>query len=237
MNDIIECVLFCVWLLSHRIMPLRFIHVATFIVSSISLYIDIPPWLWYILSGFWSIVNTFLECSALDFFWDKSTGYDNFMIKWLLMWAFCFFLGYFAFSPFWSHLPCHLIGRKSSTFGTCSGSQGRKHCSITYLISYNWQKSGGHLTGVWAFSCFALLPGGGGSGQGPDPNPVYHSICEGLPAAAVVEGWGMRKSREKSALLALLLQILYLFFCHTVGCPRDLGLIKEKDMTMKDRFF
>lgn len=47
----------------------------------------------------------------------------------------------------------------------------------------------------------------------------------------------MRKSREKSALLALLLQILYLFFCHTVGCPRDLGLIKEKDMTMKDRFF
>lgn len=42
---------------------------------------------------------------------------------------------------------------------------------------------------------------------------------------------------EKSALLALLLQILYLFFCHTVGCPRDLGLIKEKDMTMKDRFF
>ena len=59
-----------------------------------------------------------------------------------------------------------------------------------------------------------------------------------LPAAAVRGGMGDKKDQgvEKSALLDLLLQILYPFFYHTVGGPRDLGLIEAKDMTTKSTF-
>ena len=112
---------------------------------------------------------------------------------------------------------------------------GNTDCSITYLISYNWQKSGGHLTGVWALSCFALLPGGGGSGQGPDPNPVSHPICEGLPAAAVVEGWERAGSREVCSPCSPANFVSFLLpHCRV---SKGFGTNQRKDMTMKDRCF
>lgn len=65
-------------------------------------------------------------------------------------------------------------------------------------------------------------------GLAKDQTPIL-SLIPSVRGSQQLLWWRDEKEQgvEKSALLALL-QILYLFFCHTVGCPRDLGLIKEK---------